>query len=127
MTVPAPRSCAVDREAAVVPRQEVAHGLLPDETMVHEHPQHLGAKEAFEVAGVEARQVVEASIGAKATRMIGLTMESSTRGATKSNVSFAVSKASVVSSPDSTSSTSCMQHSSTLHSSSMHCNSVNRL
>jgi hypothetical protein len=56
----------VDREAAVAPGQKVADGLLADETLVHERPQDLGAEEAFEVAGVETRQMVEASIGAEA-------------------------------------------------------------
>jgi hypothetical protein len=56
----------VDRETAMTPSQKVADDLLADETLVHEHPQHLGAEEAFEVAGVEAWQVAEAPIGAEA-------------------------------------------------------------
>jgi hypothetical protein len=57
---------AVDREAAVAPGEEIAHGLLSDEALVHEHAQDLGLEEAFEVAGVEAWQVAEAPIGAEA-------------------------------------------------------------
>jgi hypothetical protein len=56
----------VDREAAVAPGEEIAHGFLGDETLIHEHPQDLGLEEAFEVAGVEAWQVAEAPIGAEA-------------------------------------------------------------
>jgi hypothetical protein len=46
----------VDREAAVAPGQKVADGLLADETIIHEHPRDLGAKEVLEVAGVDAWQ-----------------------------------------------------------------------
>jgi hypothetical protein len=49
----------------VTPSQKVADRLLDDETLVHKHPQDLGLEEAFEVAGVEVWQVVEAPIGAK--------------------------------------------------------------
>ena len=41
----------------MTPSQKVADSLLADETLVHEHPQDLGAEEAFEVAGVEASQI----------------------------------------------------------------------
>ena len=39
---------------------------LGDELLAEQHAQHLGAKEAFEVAGVEVWQVVEALIRAEA-------------------------------------------------------------
>lgn len=57
---------AVDRETGVAPGQAVADRLFPDETLVHERPQDLGLKEAFEVARVEAWQLAEAPIGAEA-------------------------------------------------------------
>ena len=37
----------VDRETAMTPSQKVAHGLLPEQILVHEHAQDLGAEEAF--------------------------------------------------------------------------------
>ncbi len=50
----------------MAPGEEIAHGFLGDEALVHEHPQHLGSEEAFEVAGVEAWQVMEAPVRAEA-------------------------------------------------------------
>jgi hypothetical protein len=43
---------AVDREAAVAPGEEITNRLLSDETLAHGHPQHFGAEEAFDLAGV---------------------------------------------------------------------------
>ena len=50
----------------MAPGEEIAHGFLGDEALVHEHAQDLGLEEAFEVMAVEARPCAEGSIGAEA-------------------------------------------------------------
>ena len=52
----------MSREATMVPREHIIHGLLANELLFEQKAQNLGAEEFFNLVGVEIEQMAEGSI-----------------------------------------------------------------